>query len=176
MTLASISSARSSAPRWMVVALFASLALNLVIAGATAGFVWRHAGRVAEAQAAHLPPNVLSYTSLLSPARQKELSTLTEQQRLNVRPLRRHLREVREEVARELAAEPFDKDRFLSAQSRLLVADQKAREAVHVLYGEIAAHITPAERRGFADWRQKRRPIRNLLDESADKQANGRPR
>ena len=176
MTLAAIGPAKPSAPRWMVMALFASLALNLVVAGATAGFVWRHGGRVAEAQAAHLPPNVLSYTSSLSSARQKELSALTEQQRLNVRPLRRQLREAREEVTRELVAEPFDRGRFLAAQSRLLVADQKTREAVHLLYAEIAANMTAAERRGFADWRQKRRPIRNLLDEPADKQANGQPR
>ena len=176
MTLAAIGPAKPSAPRWMVMALFASLALNLVVAGATAGFVWRHGGRVAEAQAAHLAPNVLSYTSTLSPAQQKELSELTEQQRQNVRPLRRQLREVRDEVVRELAAEPFDKNRFQAAQSRLLVADQKAREAVHLLYAAIAANMSPAERRGFAEWRQKRRPTRNPLDEPADKQASGQSR
>ena len=88
-----------------------------------------------------------------------------------MRPLRRELREAREEMVQALVAEPFDKERFHTAQAQLLVADQKAREAVHQLYAAIAANMTPEERRGFADWRQKRRPMRNLLDEP-EKQAN----
>ena len=73
MTLAATSTASPPAPRWMVIALFTSLALNLVIAGATVGFVWRHSGGVSDAQAAHLPPNLLSYASTLPAARQKEI-------------------------------------------------------------------------------------------------------
>ena len=109
MTLAATSTASPPAPRWMVIALFASLALNLVIAGATVGFVWRHSGAVSDAQVAHLPPNLLSYASTLPAARQKELSARTEEQRQNVRPLRRQLREAREEAVTALVAEPFDR-------------------------------------------------------------------
>ena len=32
------------APRWLLVVLFASLAVNLVIVGSVAGAVWRHRG------------------------------------------------------------------------------------------------------------------------------------
>jgi uncharacterized membrane protein len=159
----------------MTVALVASLALNLVIAGAAAGFIWRHSGKVSDVQAARLPPNVLSYTSMLPVARQKELAERAEGQRQSVRPLRRQLREAREEVVAALVAEPFDRERVQAAQARLLVADQKAREAVHQLYTEIAANMTAEERRGFAEWRQKRRKMRNLLDEP-DKQASDHPR
>ena len=175
MTLAASQSARPPAPRWMAVALFASLALNLIIAGAAAGFIWRHGGKVADVQAAHMPPTLLSYTSVLPASRQKELAASVEEQRQKVRPLRRQLREAREEVVLALAADPFDKERVEAAQARLLVADQKAREAVHHLYVDIAANMTAEERRGFAEWRQKRRRMRNLLDEP-EKQASDHSR
>lgn len=173
--LAASRSARPPAPRWMGVALYASLALNLIIVGATAGFVWRHGGKVADVQAAHLSPTMLSYTSMLPASRQKELAARVEEQRQKVRPLRRQLREVREEMVLALVAEPFDRERVQAAQARLLVADQKAREAVHQLYVEIAANMTAEERRGFAEWRQQRRKMRNLLDEP-EKQASDHPR
>jgi uncharacterized membrane protein len=173
VTLAATRNARSAAPRWMIIALFGSLALNLIVIGAATGFVWRHhAVLQAATTSPHLSPSLLSYASTLSPERHKELSALTEEQRQNVRPLRRQLREAREEAVHALVAEPFAKDRFEAAQSRLLIADQKAREAVHELYAAIAVNMTPEERRGFADWRQKRRQMRNLLDEP-EKQAHG---
>ncbi len=173
MTLTATRTARPATPRWMMIALFASLAINLVVVGATAGFVWRHNGVLQTANAPQLlSPSLLSYASTLPPERHKELSALTEEQRQNVRPLRRQLREAREQAVQALVAEPFAKDRFEAAQSRLLIADQKAREAVHELYAAIAVNMTTEERRGFADWRQKRRQMRNLLDEP-EKQAHG---
>jgi Spy/CpxP family protein refolding chaperone len=92
-----------------------------------------------------------------------------------VRPLRRQLREAREEAVAALVAEPFDRVRFQTTQSALLVADQKARDAVHQLYAQIAANMTSEERRGFAAWRQNRRKMRNLLDEP-EKQVSDHPR
>lgn len=173
MTLAATRTARPETPRWMKIALFGSLALNLIVVGAAAGFAWRHHGVLQAANAPqHLSPSLLSYASTLPPERHKELSALTEGQRQNVRPLRRQLREAREETVNALVAEPFAKERFEAAQSRLLIADQKAREAVHELYTAIAVNMTTEERRGFADWRQKRRQMRNLLDEP-EKQAGG---
>ena len=141
MTLAATGTASPPAPRWMVIALFTSLALNLVIAGATVGFVWRHSGGVSDAQVAHLPPNLLSYASTLPAARQKELSERTEAQRQNVRPLRRQLREAREEAVAALVAEPFDRARFQATQAALLVADQKGpRRGPPALYGDRRQH------------------------------------
>jgi uncharacterized membrane protein len=158
----------------MVVALLASLAVNLAIIGATATALWRHRQQLQTAGAPHLLPNILSYASTLSPERRKELWTRTEEERRLVRPLRRELREAREESLKMLVAEPFDNQRYQEAQARLLTADQKAREAVYKLYGEIAAGLTSDERHGFLRWREKRRPMQNLLDEP-DKQASDRP-
>ena len=46
MTLTATTTTKPSAPRWMAIALFASLALNLVVVGVAAGLMWRHGGRV----------------------------------------------------------------------------------------------------------------------------------
>jgi uncharacterized membrane protein len=175
VTLASTSRTTTGAPRWLVMALFASLAANLVVIGAAAGFVWRHHAILQAAGAQMLSPSLLSYASTLPPERHKELSARTEEQRQIVRPLRRQLREMREEAVNALAAESFDRERYQAVQARLLEADQKARVAVHQLYAEIAANMTPEERRGFAQWRQNRRKMRNLLDEP-EQQAEGSQR
>lgn len=169
---AAAASVERRAPRWMVVALFVSLALNLIVIGAVASFVWRHRLEFAAGPPPHLAPNLLGYTSTLPAERRKDLWSQTEEERRTVRPLRRTLREARDESLKALTAEPFDQERYLVAQSRLLAADQKAREAVYRLYGQIAVNLTAEERRGFLRWREKRRPWQNLLDEP-DKQANG---
>jgi uncharacterized membrane protein len=174
MTAVVTSISRQSAPRWMMVALLASLAVNLAIAGATATALWRHRLHADPAGSPHLLPNILSYASTLPPERRKDLWARTEDERRLVRPLRRELREAREESLKVLAAEPFDNQRYQAAQARLLTADQRAREAVYKLYGEIAVGLTGEERQGFLKWREKRRPMQNLLDEP-DKQANDRP-
>ena len=109
MTLAATRTARPASPRWMMIALFGSLALNLIVVGAAAGFAWRHNGVQAANASQHLSPSLLSYASTLSPERHKELSARTEEQRQNVRPLRRQLREAREDVVNALVTEPFDK-------------------------------------------------------------------
>lgn len=163
----------SAAPRWMTVALFASLALNLVVLGALGGFVWRHGTRLPPPDAVRLlPPSLLAYTHTLPAERRKELVAATQSERNNVRALRRELRDAREEVVRIVAAEPFDKPRLEQAQTALLATDQRAREAVYRLYTEIAANMTAEERRGYATWRQQRRRLPNPLDEP-EKQASG---
>lgn len=171
MTAAATSIRSLRAPRWMVVTLVCSLALNLVVVGATASFLWRHRSEPREARATHLPPTLLGYTRTLPAERVKELDSRTEEERRNVGPFRRALREARDESLKALSAEPFDQQRYLAAQSRLLVADQRSREAVLKLYGEIAISLTPEERRGFLRWREERRRQQNLLDEP-EKQAN----
>ena len=178
MTLATIGRASASAPRWAVPALIASLALNLIVIGTAAGFLWRHLPAFQAANADHLPPSLLNYASTLPPARYKEIVVATDQRRESVRPLRRQLREAREAAVNALVAEPFDKARFQAAQEQVLAADQKAREAVFQLYTDIAANMTPEERRAFAEWRQARRKMRirarNPLDDEPEKQTGTR--
>ncbi len=176
MTVASIGRSDAGAPRWLVTTLVGSLALNLILIGAAAGFVWRHFPAF-QAAGFQRPPNLLNYAGTLPPQRFKALMVLTDEQLQSVRPLRQQLREAREEMVSALTAEPFDKVRFQTAQERLLAADRKAREAVFQLYAGIAVHMTPEERRAFADWRQawRKNKVPNLLDQH-EQQSGATPR
>src|SRR5262245_10716491 len=104
-------------PRWMMVALLASLALNLLIVGWVAGAVWRF--RKPPVFAATITPNLLGYASTLAPERRKQLWDATAQERRHVRPFRREVRAAREETVKALIAEPFEKQRFIAAQVHL---------------------------------------------------------
>ncbi len=165
-----VSFSRRSTPRWLMPALLVSLAFNLIILAALGVGLWRHGSRPDIAATPH-PPNLLSFVSALPKARREELWNQTEEQRRVVLPLRLELREAREETLKLLADENFDRQRYLAAQARLLLIDQKAREAIYRLYAEIASNLTSAERQGFLHWREKRRPVQNLLDEP-EKQAS----
>jgi uncharacterized membrane protein len=156
---------KPAAGRFMAFALLASIALNLVLIGATGGFLLRHGSELWGGSTSHFVPNLLTYTSTLPEERRKELWTQTEAARNTMRPLRRDLRAAREETLKVLTAATFDKQAYAESQARLMVTDRKAREAIYNLYGEIAANLTPEERLGFVAWREKNRPRRNLLDE-----------
>jgi uncharacterized membrane protein len=150
-------------PRWILALLFASLAVNLLVFGSIAGAVWRvrapQAGTV-------VIPNLMGYASTLPTERRKEVWELIADERNHVRPFRRQVRAAREETIKALAAEPFDKQRFLEAQARQSETENRARAAVQQLYVKIAETLTPAERRAFPAWREfHRHPVRNVLDE-----------
>jgi len=174
MTAATASMSRPSAPRWMAIALVASVALNLVVVGAMAAGLWRHRA-LAEAGSAHVSPNLLGYAGTLPAERRKDVWARTEEQRRIVRPLRRDLREAREDLLKVLTADQFDAARYEAAQARLLAADQKAREAVYKLFAEVAQGLTNDERRQYMRWREMRRQRQNPLDEADRQQANDQP-
>ncbi len=150
------------APRWLMPVLIGSLALNLIVIGAIGSLLWRgeptgHLGR-------RVVPNIVGYAVTLPSERVGELERLTKEEWQRVRPLRRALVEARAEAMKALTAEPFDRERFLAAQARLLAADQVSREAAFKLHTAISTNLTPEERRGFLRWRESQRPARNPLD------------
>jgi len=168
------------AHRWMVTTLVGSLALNLIVVGATVSVLWRQHFEPPEVRlleppearsSGRAPMNVLSYAVTLPPERVKDLERRTEEEWRKVRPLRRALLVARDESIKALIAEPFERQRYLAAQSRLLVADQRSREAAFKLHSEIAINLTPEERRGFLRWREQQRPLQNPLD-VPEKQGN----
>ena len=157
-------------PRWLLVALIASLALNLIIVGSVAGAMWRF--RKPPPWASAVTPNLLGYASTLPAQRRKQLWDTTGEERRHIRPFRREVRAAREETIKALIAEPFEKQRFIAAQARQAEAENRARQAVQDLYVKIADSLTPEERHAFPSWRERRRhPGHNLLDEP-DQQAN----
>jgi uncharacterized membrane protein len=152
------------APRWMVVLLVSSLALNLLVLGLVGTLMWRV--RVPPPWEHVVARNLLGYASTLPAERRKELWDLSAKERQHVRPFRREVRAARDETAKALSAEPFDRQQFLAAQARQADAEQRAREAVRSLYVTIAEAMTAEERRGFQHWRANRRPaVHNVLDE-----------
>jgi uncharacterized membrane protein len=157
-------------PRWLLVALLASLALNLIVVGSVAGAMWRF--RKVPPWASAVTPNLLGYASALPAERRKRLWEDTTEERRHIRPFRREVRNAREETIKALLAEPFEKQRFVAAQARQAEAENRARQAVQDLYVKIADSLTPEERHAFPSWRERRRhPGHNLLDEPDHHQA-----
>lgn len=160
-------------PRWAMIVLIVSLALNLLVLGLVAGAFWRF-------HFWHRPglsANVLGYVTTLPPERRKELWGRSRDARKEIRPLRKEVRDARDEVFTALGADPFDKERLVAAQARLLKADMQARGAAQKLFAEIAADMTPEERRAFLKWREGRRPPPppNALDADGDRPPPGPP-
>ncbi len=152
------------APRWMLVLLVSSLALNLLVLGLVGSLIWRM--RVPPPWAHAVAPNLLGYASTLPADRRKELWERSDKELRHIRPFRRDVRNARQETVKALAAEPFDRQQFVAAQGRQMEAENRAREAVQSLYVTIAESLTAEERRGFQRWREHRRPaVYNLLDE-----------
>jgi uncharacterized membrane protein len=161
--------------RWVMPVLFGSLALNLIVIGAAGSLLWR--GRL-EPVSGRVIPSVLGYAATtLPPERIDQLEQQTKEEREKVRPVRRALVQAREEWAKALSAEPFDRDRFLAAQARLVEADEKSRKAAFKLHVAIGLNLTPEERQGFASWRQKQRQRRppNPLDELGEGKPGAEP-
>jgi uncharacterized membrane protein len=158
-----IGSAR--APRWVVATFVGSLALNLAVIGAIASSLWRTEVEPSEAPATgRVSRSVVGFASTLPAERGKELKRLAEEQWHEAELVRRALQKVRAEAVNALTAEPFDKQRYLEAQSLLLAADLKYRQATTKLNNAIGLNLTPGERRGFLRWREQQRPPQNPLD------------
>jgi uncharacterized membrane protein len=153
----------SRTPRWLLGALIASLALNLLVIGAIGGAMWRHHPR---RHITTITPNLLGYATTLGWERHRELWDVIADARQELRPLRREVRLAREEIMEALVADPFDPQKLAAAQAHLGDAEVRARPALHKLYATLAAHLTVQERRGFKRWRERLRPPgSNLLDE-----------
>ena len=159
------------APRWVVVTFVGSLALNLAVIGAIASSLWREKVGSEGPATGRVSRTVVGYASTLPAERVKELKKLAEEQWRQAELQRRALQKARTEAVNALTAEPFDRQRFLEAQSLLHAADLKYREATTRLNSAIGLNFTPDERRGFLRWREQQKPPQNPLD-VPEKQGN----
>ena len=117
-----------------------SLALNLLVLGLVGSLIWRM--RVPPPWAHAVAPNLLGYASTLPAERRKELWERSDKELQHIRPFRRDVRAARQETVKALAAEPFDRQQFVAAQTRQMEAENRAREAVQSLYVTIAESLT----------------------------------
>ena len=109
----------STAPkrRWMKWLLTGSLAVNALFIGSFLGAVWRHGGHPGGTTS--VPANILSYAERLPSARGAEPSARFKEYRRSIMPLRRSLQDARRDIVAVIAADPFDKARFVEAQKPL---------------------------------------------------------
>ena len=150
--------------RWVMPVLVGSLALNLIVIGAIGSVLWRSHSESTGQLGRRVVPNIVGYAVTLPPERVNELERLTKDEWQKVRPLRRTLLAARAESMTALVAEPFDRERYLAAQARLVAADQASRAAAFRLHTAISVNLTPEERRGFLRWREGQRLPQNPLD------------
>lgn len=140
--------------RWLKIALVASLAVNLLLIGAAAAAFVRHRIMAAAALGGY-SANLLGYAQSMPPQRRGDLWRATRDERRSMQPLRAEVRAARSEWREALAANPFDKERFARAQSRLLEAENRARAEAQRLFLAIAAQLTPEERAQFLRWQAR---------------------
>jgi uncharacterized membrane protein len=136
--------------RWGRFVLVASLALNMLLIGASGAAMVRFS--LAPPVASGVSTNLLEYVATLPDERRTAIWSATRNERRSLRPLRAEVREARVAWRASLAAEPFDRQRFADAQTRLLDAEMRARTEATRFFLEIAAQMTPAERAAFAKW------------------------
>ncbi len=148
------------------VALMASLALNVLIIGAVAGtlFVGRHHGWHGHG---FKGAGLSGFARTLPPERSEIIRQKLESNRAVLDPLRKEEQEARDAARGVLMTEPFDVEKFKAALSRAVDADEKEKRARMTLFAEMAASLTPDERRQLHNWFEKRRAHRHHHDEDA---------
>lgn len=147
-------------PRWMGIALVASLAINLLVMGALAAAAWRH-HRHGPMPQLRAQATVLDFATTLAPARRQALREATLAERTAMRPFRAELRRVRAAARDVLLAQPFDAERYKLAQQQVLAAETRARTAAQGLFHAVVLKLTHDERIGFAQFqRTAERPWR----------------
>jgi uncharacterized membrane protein len=138
------------APRWLWIALIASLALNFLVLGVVARSMWHHpppgGDRIATI-------GLVGYVRSLPAERREELRRIMEQERPRLRPLRQELRQLRGELMEILRTDPLDKVRLTAAQTRILDSEIEMRRIINQTVATVAERMTPEERRALASWR-----------------------
>ena len=109
-------------PRWLLAILVLSLLVNGLIAGA---FAARWGG------ASHTPwpgssvnAHLVGYAVTLPGERRREILRSTEALRAEMRPIRKAMQQARDRAREALVANPFDPQRFETAQKELFDAEQ----------------------------------------------------
>ncbi len=135
------------------VALLASLALNALFVGGLASAFFKH-GSERQPQGRQ---NIGAYVSTLPKARSEAIMKRADERRRVIGPLRREVRQARDETLSALTADPFDRDRFMNAETHLIEAENALRLAQRDMLADIAVSLTPDERRAYIRWRGPQR-------------------
>lgn len=132
------------------VALLASLALNALFIGGLASAFFRHGSEPWRQPARQ---NIGAYVSTLPRPRSDAILKRAEERRRTFAPLRRDVRQARDEALAVLSAEPFDREKFMTAETKLIEAENALRLAQRDVLADIAGSLTAEERRAYVRWR-----------------------
>ncbi|KAB2851300.1 MAG: periplasmic heavy metal sensor [Hyphomicrobiaceae bacterium] len=140
--------APSGLPRWVKITLILSLAVNLLLVGSIIGhrLATRHGPFASVFRSVD---DATRFARKLPAERRQALRAIFEKHREEFRPLVTAVQEARKGVEATLSAEPFDKDKFIAALAALQEAESKARASRRPMAAEMAAILTPEERKRF---------------------------
>ncbi|HVZ05159.1 periplasmic heavy metal sensor [Hyphomicrobium sp.] len=131
-----------------------SLALNLLFIGGVAAAVWHHHN----AQERRNESGLLSFARQLPPDRQEAFRQQVFSARASMKSERDKVRMAWRHTNDVLTTEPFDKEKFKAAMADLRAVEDQFRTGINAAFADIAASLTPSERKLLQGWREKRRP------------------
>ena len=132
------------APRWMWIVLVLSVAVNMIVAGmAVAAMLHFRKG--------HGPGHsrFARFVETLPANRRENVSTMLEEHRDRIGPLRRTLREARRRARDAFSAEPFDRDELAKAYAEVAEARIALTRARQDWFPKLAGQLTVEERRQY---------------------------
>jgi len=152
--------ANSPAPRrsrLLYPAFIISLALNLLFIGGIAAAVWHHnQWRQSHMQGRH-EGGLLAFARQLPSDRQDAFRAQVLADRESLKSQRDEVRAAWLETNNLLTAEPFDRDKFLAALTKLREVDAQYKTGLSAKFADIAASFSPEERKLLQTWREKRK-------------------
>lgn len=149
-------------PKWLLAILVVSLLLNGLVLGAVASR-WQALHATVPPLGSSTNAQIFGFAVTLAPDRRREVWGAIETDRAAIRPLREAVYAARDETRKALLSEPFDTERYATAQKRLFDAEQQVRaRAIHVIEA-IAKQLTPNERAAFARWEEEDRSRRRAF-------------
>jgi uncharacterized membrane protein len=140
--------------RSLSVALLCSLALNLLFIGGFAAAAWHFQHR-------HMKRGdygLLGFTRKLPADHQDAFRKQVLDARASVKTERENVRSAWLEANSTLTVEPFDKEKFKAAMAKLREVENQYKTRLNDAFADIAAAMTPEERKLLQTWREKRRP------------------
>lgn len=145
--------ARARLSRGGRIALLASLALNVLFLGGFVSALVRHGGGQ-PMRNGNGNNGLGAYVQTLPADRSREISRRLNDKRQALGGLRREARTARDEAFATLSADPFDQERFVAAQKRLIEVEHRQRLGQLEILADIASAMTADERRAFLNWRK----------------------
>jgi uncharacterized membrane protein len=134
-------------------ALIVSLALNLLFIGGLAAAAWHYNARHTRGEF-----GLLAFARQLPVEHQEAFRKQVLDARVSLKDEREAVRSAWLEINSLLTAEPFDKEKLKAALANLREAENQFRTGLNNSFAEIAASVTPEERKLLQAWRDKRKP------------------